>query len=79
MLEKEYQYYEKNKETLLKKYLGSFLLISGESVLGNYESEAEAYRAAQKKGLELGTFLIQECRPDSILKETFHSRVIFDQ
>lgn len=78
MLEKEYKYYEANKEALIKEFLGRFVLIQGEKILGDYSSEAEAYQDAIKKGLAVGTFLIQECTPDANLKETFHSRVVFN-
>ena len=77
MLEKEYQYYNLHKDKLLKQYLGKFLLIRDEDVIDAYDSEKDAFIAAQGRGFEVGSFLIQECSPDSALKETFHSRVAF--
>lgn len=79
MLEKEYKYYEKNKSRFLRRYPGKFLVIRKEKVIGAYDSEKEAYMIARSMGFEIGTFLIQECRPDSVLNETFHSRVVFNQ
>jgi hypothetical protein len=77
MLEKEYSFYEANKDELLKQYLGRFLLIHNEKIVGDFSSEKDAYIKAQQNGYALGSFLIQECKPDVDLKETFNSRVIF--
>jgi len=79
MLEREYNYYNANKNELLSKYLGKFLLIRNEKLEGVYGSEKDAFIASQENKFELGTFLIQECKLDSDLKETFYSRVIFNQ
>lgn len=42
MLEKEYQYYQNNKESLLVEHKGKFAVISGEEILGFYESRGKA-------------------------------------
>ena len=77
MLEKEFHYYLQNKDDLIKKYEGKYLLIKEEEVIGSYESEIEAYTEAQKQ-FELGTFLIQPCvRGEDSEQQTFHSRVSF--
>lgn len=75
-LEKENEYYLKNQDELVKKYLGRFLIIKDLSVVGSFDSEKDAYEQATQKH-ELGTFLIKYCQPKS--KDTpqiFHSRVI---
>lgn len=59
MLEKEYNYFLKNKETLLQKYQDWFIVIIGEQVVGNYLSQEEALRESSSK-YALGTFLIQK-------------------
>lgn len=59
MLEKEYDYFLKNKEALLQKYKDQFIVIMGEQVVGNYLSQEEALREASSK-YALGTFLIQK-------------------
>ncbi len=77
MLDKEFQYYLTNKEELIKKYLGKFLIIKGESVVDVFDSELEAYSFGTSK-FSLGTFLIQQCLPgDENYNQTFHSRAIF--
>lgn len=76
MLENEYKYYENNKTEFLDKYFGRFLLIKNTELIGAYASEEEAYENALKNKFEVGTFLIQECKSDEALKQTFNSRVL---
>ena len=77
MLEKEFKYYLDNQEELLKKFSGRFIVIKGEEVLGDYDSEVEALLESRKKH-EVGTFLIQKCTPgEEDYTETYHSRVVF--
>jgi hypothetical protein len=77
MLEREFKYYRDHQQELAPKYTGKYIVIVGEEVVGDYNSEIEAYNAAKKK-YELGTFLIQLCSPDpNTLTQTFHSRVYF--
>lgn len=78
MLEKEFAYYLKNQDELVKKYAGKFLVIVGEEVIGSYDSHEAALFEALKEH-ELGTFLIQKCTEgDGAYTQTFHSRVVFD-
>jgi hypothetical protein len=77
MLEKEFKYYLDHQAELLKKYNGRVIVIKGDKVIGDYNSEAEAYTESLKSN-ELGTFLIQVCTPGSdSYTQTFHSRVVF--
>lgn len=78
MLEKEFEYYLKNQDKLVRLYDGKFIVIKGENVIGDYASEIEAYTET-KKTHEVGTFLIQKCTPGvNDYTETFHSRVVFN-
>lgn len=71
----EFEYFLKNQADLVKLYNGKFVVIKGASVIGVYDSEEEAFLET-KKSHELGTFLIQECKPGSeVFSQTFHSRV----
>lgn len=75
-LEKEFQYFLNNQNSLTDQYKGKFIVIKNEEVIGAYDSEAEAFTETQKKH-ELGTFLIQECRQGSeVYSQVFHSRVL---
>lgn len=74
-LQKEFEYFKKHQDELVTKYESRFVVISGEEVLGAYDSELEAYHETQKTHA-LGTFLIQRCVPGTEgYTQTFHSRV----
>lgn len=77
MLEKEFEYYLKNQDALVKQYNGKVLVIIGENVVGAYKDETEALRETSKDH-KVGTFLMQRCSPgNEAYTQTFHSRVIF--
>jgi len=77
ILKKEFEYYLKEQENFVKQYLGKFLVIKDEEIVGIYNTELQAYSESIKK-FELGTFLIQECQPgEENFTQTFRSRVIF--
>jgi len=80
VFEIEFQYYLTNQSQLNEKYGGRFLAIKGDSVLGDYATEQEAYLQT-KKIYEVGSFLIQKCTignsDESGHVQIFHSRVAF--
>ena len=77
MLDKEYEYFQKNKAELLKQYRDKFIVIKGDQVIGSYETEKDAYDQTMKDH-EAGSFLIQQCvENEEKLTQTFHSRTIF--
>jgi hypothetical protein len=79
MLKDEFEYFLKNKEELVKKYNGKYIVIKNLQVIGVYDSEIEAVDETSKKE-EMGTFLVQKCEPgDESYTQTFHSRVSFSQ
>jgi len=59
MLEQETAYYEQNLDTLLAKYLGKYVVISGDQVIGAYGSDEEAYAGAMEAKCSLGSFMIK--------------------
>ncbi len=76
-LEKEFDYYLKHQDELVKKYNGKFIVIKDCAVIGDYDSELEAVEKTTEK-YELGTFLVQKCEPGSeSYTQTYHSRVLF--
>ena len=76
MLEKEFEYYLKNQDELVKKYKGKFIVLKNEKVIGAYPSHLQAYNETLKTE-ELGTFLIQHCLWGTHShSQTFHSQVI---
>jgi len=78
MLEKEYNYFIKNKATLLQKYPDQFIVIINETVVGNYVSQEQALREASSK-YTLGTFLIQQVsnNPEDTTQRFFSTNVCF--
>ncbi|MBK5203583.1 MAG: hypothetical protein JJE45_07690 [Prolixibacteraceae bacterium] len=77
MLEKEFTYYIEHQEELVKKYNKRVLVIIGEKVVADYETEEKAYFESAKK-YKVGTFLIQKCTPGKeSYTQSFYSRVIF--
>lgn len=76
-LEKEFAFYLKCQDELVKKYNGKFLVIKDEEIIGVYNSQVSAYTETARKH-EVGTFLIQFCSPGKEnITQTFNSRVTF--
>ncbi len=77
-LEKEFQYYLEHQDELVEKYNGRYIVIKEDRVIGDFDSEIEAYEESSKTH-ELGTFLIQKCEPgDESYTATYHSRAYFN-
>lgn len=77
MLESEFKYFLDHHAELLEKYPNKYVVIKGETVLGAYASQLEAYNES-KKSHKLGTFLIQLVTPGKeAYSHTYHSRVSF--
>lgn len=78
MLEKEYDYFLKNKETMLREYENKFIVIVGEQVVGSYASQDEALKESSQK-YAIGTFLIQKIsnKQEDITQRFFSASVCF--
>ncbi len=75
MLETEYEYYQNNKDELLKQYNGKIIVIIGNNVIGDYNKKNEAIIATKKKH-KLGTFLVQKVSTEENDQiQRFYSRV----
>jgi hypothetical protein len=76
-LQREFEYFLKNKDALLEKYNGQVVVIKNQTVLGAYPDVGTAVSETQKSE-PIGTFLVQRVEPgDSAYTQTFHSRVAF--
>ena len=74
--ESDFQFFLNNHDSLFKEYPNKFLVIKNGKVLFAEDSFEDALRESQKNGLELGTFVIQECTEgSSAYTQEFHSRV----
>ena len=59
-MSEELEYYNENKDVLLKKFNNNFIVINGSEILGIYKSEKEAFFGMLKSN-KMGTFLLQHC------------------
>jgi hypothetical protein len=57
MLESEWEFYENNRDELVEKYCGKYVVISGNKVVSAYDDQKTAYRETIKT-LPLGSFMI---------------------
>lgn len=78
ILEDNFKYFTDNHEAILRDYRDKFVVIKDQAVILAEDTFDLALEKATLQGLELGTFLIQECTEgDSGYTQTFHSRAIF--
>lgn len=63
MIDSNFKYFNDNFEELCKSYLGKYIVIKDESVIGRYNSFDEAFNETIKTE-EIGSFLIQLCSSD---------------
>jgi len=64
MLEKERAYFESNLSVLQQNYMGKYVVISGDQVIGPYESDEDAYSGAMEAKYPLGSFMIKHITDD---------------
>ena len=77
ILEREFEYYLENQDSLVEQYNGRVIVIKNCQVIGVFDSEYEAVEETAKEN-ELGTFLVQRCAPGiENYTQMFHSRVVF--
>ena len=76
-LKAEFEFYVAHQAELAAKYRGRVLVIKDQCVVGDYESDLDAVRAASKN-FAPGTFLVQRAEPgNQNITQSFHSRVTF--
>ena len=63
MLETEWEYYENNRDELVEKYCGKYVVISGNKVISAYDDENVAYFETIKT-IPLGSFMIHHVMED---------------
>lgn len=77
-LDKNFEYFISNHDKILKEHPNQFVVIQDCKVVASASSFDGALAKTEEMGLELGTFLIQECTAGTAAyTQTFHSRVIF--
>ena len=74
----DFRYFIDNHDKLLNCYRDKLIVISDSKVCFAADSFEDALNQAIEGGLELGTFIIQECTEgDSAYTQMFHSRAVF--
>ena len=74
-LRKDFDFYLSHKKELMKDYYGKFIVIRKEKVLGGYNTEDDAIRDMQKKGYQLGDFIVQIVKENDGTNASFVSNV----
>jgi len=59
MLEQETAYYKNNLSALQEKYLEKYVVISGDMIIGDYDSDEQAYAGAMEAKCSPGAFMIK--------------------
>ena len=78
ILEDNFKYFTEHHEEILRDYRDKFIVLKDQSVVFAEDTFELALERATKQGLELGTFLIQQCTEgESGYTQIFHSRAIF--
>ena len=62
-LEREFNYYKENFDAFVAKYANKYIVVKGNSVLGDYDNKDEAVKETRKNH-ELGTFMVKLCSND---------------
>ena len=74
----DFDWFVENHEKLYESYPDKILVIQNKSVVFAGETFEEALGLACSNGLELGTFIIQECsQGEECYTQSFSSRVVF--
>ena len=63
MLENEWEFYENNRDELVEKYCGKFVVISNNKVISVYNDENTAYFETIKT-IPLGSFMIHHVKEE---------------
>lgn len=61
----EFLWYKKHEESLLNEYLGRYIVIKNEEVIGDYDSKTQAWKATIATHAP-GSFIIHHCVPVDI-------------
>ncbi len=74
----DFKYFIDNHDDIFSKYPNKYVVIKDQTILYAEDTFDSAFEKAITDGLEVGSFLIQECTEgDSAYTQTYHSRVIF--
>ena len=60
MLDKEYKYFNENRNRFIKKYKDKYIVIIDNKIMGAFDTMLEAITITVKNH-ELGTFFVKKC------------------
>ena len=63
MFETEWEFYVNNRDELVEKYCGKYVVISGDKVISAYDDQNEAYYETIKS-IPLGSFMIHHIQEE---------------
>ena len=67
VLDVEWEFYEKNRDELVEKYCGKYVVISGDKVVAAYDDKKVAYRETIKT-IPLGSFMIHHVMEEEVVQ-----------
>lgn len=73
-IDKAYSFYRSNQADLASRYNGRVIVIADDKVVGDFDSELDAY-VTMSKTMEPESFMIQRCTVGDD-RQYFHSRVL---
>ena len=56
-----YKWFDENRASIISNHINECVLLKNKSVIGYYPDNESALADAEKKGLKMGEFLIQDC------------------
>jgi hypothetical protein len=74
-LKKSFQYYLNNKQDLMEKYYGKWIVIKDEKIISSYGTEKEAINKTIESGLKMGEFIVQVVLQNDGTQANFVSNV----
>ena len=75
---KDFKYFIDHHDELLMQYRNQYVVVSGQKVCCAADTFELALNKALEKGMEMGSFIIQQCTEgDSAYTQMFHSRAVF--
>lgn len=77
MIEKDYQYFDQNRDRFMEKHRNKHVLIHNEKEVEFFDTINDAFKYAAKHNYELGNFIIQKCITKEEETQKYHSRVGF--
>lgn len=60
-LTRNYEWFSKNREQIIKDHHSQYVLIKDENVVGYFDSEQDGIKYVNDNNIQFGTFALQQC------------------